>query len=524
MARRKRRRYPYQGFRSHEEYLDAAWRGRLADLRAFKQRFGHTRVPQGFAENRSLERWVRHQRELYRLRDIRQDREQALRRLGFEFVLPDAPVRVPWEQRYRELCAFKRRFGHTRVPAGWSESARLGHWVKTQRQFHRLGLLSLARTQRLQALGFEWRLRRNLPWAEMYERLREFRRTHGHCDVTERSSGPRLAHWVQRQRMREHRGRLAADRRRKLARLGFRWEFEVERRSFEERLAQLRQFRRRYGHVNVPRGWPQDPSLPVWIGNQRRSYREKTLSSARIARLEQLGLSFHVLATRWEAMFQKLARFRQRFGHARVPTRWRKDPRLALWVVKQRSLYREGKLPRARQERLATLGFFEGLDADPWDARYEALCAYHREHGHVRVGIRDDASLCLWIGNQRRLRRQGLLSRHKVQRLDSLGFDWDPHESAWRSNLAGLRAYRERHGDCNVPHSWTRDPALGFWVAQQRQRHREGRLAPERIRTLERLGFDWRPPAGPQRAARALAPPSRLGGARVRPTRRARRR
>ncbi len=502
MARRKHRRYPYQGLRTHEEYLDAVWRGRLADLRAFKARFRHIRVPRGFTEDPSLGRWVAHQRYLHRLGELRRHRERALRELGFEFVLPDAPVQVSWEERYRELRAFERRFGHTRVPAGWRKPPRLAFWVRTQRQYRRRGLLSRERMRALEALGFEWQLRRQLPWAQMYQRLRAFRREHHHCNVSESLGDARLAHWVERQRRLERLGRLPADRRRKLARLGFRWRFDRQRRSFEERLAQLQQFRRRHGHASVPQRWPADPSLPVWIQNRRRAYRKGTLSSAHIARLEQVGVRFRARATVWDEMLQKLARFRKRFGHARVPITWKDDRRLARWVVKQRSIFREGKLPEARHERLAALGFFEGLDADPWDARYEALRAYHREHGHTLVTERDDGSLRLWVGTQRRLRRQGRLSPRKLERLDALGFDWDPHDRAWMAHLAQLRAYRTRHGGCNVPHSWGHDPALGFWVAQQRQRYRQGRLEPERIRALERLGFDWSPRPGPQRDAR----------------------
>jgi hypothetical protein len=503
MAPRKRRRhrYPYQRFRTREEYWDAVWRGRLADLRAFRQRFGHTRVPRGFAEDPSLGRWVAHQRELHRLGDLLQDRERALRKLGFEFVLPDAPVFVPWEQRYRELRAFAARFGHTRVPARWPESMQLARWVHTQRDFHRQGLLSHARKRALEALGFEWRLRNTLPWPEMYERLRAFERRHHHCDVSEGLGDPQLAHWVTRQRVLARQGRLPVDRRRKLARLGFRWNFDMQRRPFEERLAQLREFRRRRGHVNVPQRWPEDPSLPIWIRNVRRAYRHGTLPPARVAQLERLGFRFRARAALWEAMFERLERFQKRFGHARVPSTWEEDRKLARWVVKQRVSHREGKMAEARETRLAALGFFDGLDVDPWDARCEALRAYFRANGHTRIAVREDATLCAWVATQRRLRRQGRLSKHRIELLDALRFDWDPHESAWRAWLEKLRTYRARNGDCNVPHNGTRDRELGFWVAQQRQRRRQGKLAPERIRALDRLGFDWSPATGPRPGA-----------------------
>jgi hypothetical protein len=96
----------------------------------------------------------------------------------------------------------------------------------------------------------------------------------------------------------------------------------------------------------------------VWIANRRRAYREGTLSLARIAQLERVGVRFQAREASWEMMVQRLGGFRERFGHARVPVTWTQDPRLARWVVKQRSIYREGRMPPARQRRLAALGFF----------------------------------------------------------------------------------------------------------------------------------------------------------------------
>jgi hypothetical protein len=142
MARRRRRRYPYQGIRSYEDYLDAAWRGRLADLRSFRRRFGHTRVTRWFAEDPGLGRWVAHQRELHRQGELRQDRAQELQKLGFEFVLPDVPIQVPWERRHSELRAFRRRFGHARVPGTWRQDRKLARWLVKQRSSGREGKLA----------------------------------------------------------------------------------------------------------------------------------------------------------------------------------------------------------------------------------------------------------------------------------------------------------------------------------------------------------------------------------------------
>ena len=44
-------------------------------------------------------------------------------------------------------------------------------------------------------------------------------------------------------------------------------------------------------------------------------------------------------------------------------------------------------------------------------------------------------------------------------------------EMAWEAQLAKLKAYQCRHGDCNVPRKWAEEPELGT------VRARPGRLS-----------------------------------------------
>ena len=39
----------------------------------------------------------------------------------------------------------------------------------------------------------------------------------------------------------------------------------------------------------------------------------------------------------------------------------------------------------------------------------------------------------------------------RKQRLDTIGFVWDPLESAWKEGFAALTAFKAREGHCRVP-------------------------------------------------------------------------
>jgi hypothetical protein len=70
--------------------------------------------------------------------------------------------------------------------------------------------------------------------------------------------------------------------------------------------------------------------------------------------------------------------------------------------------------------------------------------------------------------------------------------------ASWERQLASLRAYKRRHGDCNVPRSWPEDKRLGAWVHHQRRGKRlldrgeptRGMTA-ARVAKLDKVGFAW---------------------------------
>merc|ERR1739838_616068 len=71
--------------------LSIVWNERLSDLLEFKQQWGHCNVPQKYAKNPKLGRWVGYQRSQYRLLKsgresfISDERIAQLEKLGFQW-------------------------------------------------------------------------------------------------------------------------------------------------------------------------------------------------------------------------------------------------------------------------------------------------------------------------------------------------------------------------------------------------------------------------------------------------------
>jgi len=191
----------------------------------------------------------------------------------------------------------------------------------------------------------------------------------------------------------------------------------------------------------------------------------------------------------WEARFDRLAAFRKRHGHCRVPVHYSRDPKLGFWLSNQRQSEARGILWVDRRRRLLALGVVFDVWAAQWEEMYAALAAFQRQHGHALVPREWKAprGLGAWVNRQRLEYHRGLLAAERVRRLNKIGFDWNPSDPRWPEIYARLEAFRKTHGHCNVPSG----TALGQWVYKQREFRRLRKLDAEQIQRLDAIGFDW---------------------------------
>lgn len=61
----------------------------------------------------------------------------------------------------------------------------------------------------------------------------------------------------------------------------------------------------------------------------------------------------------------------------------------------------------------------------------------------------------------------------------------------WRAMLERLQAYKDAHGDADVPNRWAEDTKLAAWVSAQRQARKRGELIDLQVELLDQLGFSW---------------------------------
>ena len=237
-----------------------------------------------------------------------------------------------WNEQFLNLQAFLLLHGHCNVPASYvSVDSRLVLSMEAQRtEYYRKrsrlpSPLTAHQEAMLDAIGFPWqqveippvslklasmpaterkqcRQKKSIPakkktqivskrvlggestyhsvihdenWETSYQLLVEFQKEHGHCDVSQvEKKSSVLSRWVQRQRFgymvrkKGKRSSMTDSRIERLDEIGFIWDKRDQ--VWQQRMNELREFRAKHGHDNVPKNYPENQALSSWVIRQHR--------------------------------------------------------------------------------------------------------------------------------------------------------------------------------------------------------------------------------------------------------------
>lgn len=135
-----------------------SWEEYFEELVAFKEKNGHCVVPQA---NPTLGRWVDRQRQQGKAYPksgpMTAERHRALDDLGFVW---SGHTKRTWEDFFKELVGFKKKYRHCQVPLKSKDHGALSRWVLKQRrdwkEYPESGPLTEERYKALNDLGFIW--------------------------------------------------------------------------------------------------------------------------------------------------------------------------------------------------------------------------------------------------------------------------------------------------------------------------------------------------------------------------------
>jgi hypothetical protein len=187
-----------------------------------------------------------------------------------------------WDLHYGELINFKKQYGHCRVPfPKHGNFTSLSQWVSNQRIDAKAGRLREERRKKLDSIGFEYAIRKSprKTWDQNFEEYLSLKKQNKHyCNV-----------WAKNQRVAAKSGKLSPEHRKKLHAIEF--EFVLQKKtliSWDEFYEELKEFEKKFGHIDVPYGYDQYKLLALWVRNQRKVAKKGYLSAEKRKKLDAL--------------------------------------------------------------------------------------------------------------------------------------------------------------------------------------------------------------------------------------------
>lgn len=257
-------------------------------------------------------------------------------------------------------------------------------------------------------------------------------------------------------------------------------------------LSELEEFRKLYGHTNVPRTYAANEKLAQWVKLTRESWRLGRLHEVHIQKLAAAGFCFAPLDQAWLTQYENLVAYVKLHGDAKVPRDY-PDHSLAVWVMHQRAAKKKGKLTTDELRLLTDVAFIFEPQEHQWAENMAKLARFKMLHGHALVPRRypEDTKLADFSAEMRKRFKANTLSETQVDDLIAAGFVFDPIDAIWSSNLSEYAAWRARSGSVDLPPRRVAGKAttLYAWCRVQLQNLKDGKMPEARIIRLAGAGF-----------------------------------
>ncbi|KAL3785880.1 hypothetical protein HJC23_008768 [Cyclotella cryptica] len=138
--------------------------------------------------------------------------------------------------------------------------------------------------------------------------------------------------------------------------------------------------------------------------------------------------------------------------------------------------------PPSPDGTLCTIDLFSDFTyAEPrksWVQWFLEMTEFKKKHGHCDVANDFAGGLGKWVSYQCSRRHMKSLNMQRVKLLEAIGFIWNRHDDVWDGRFSELKAYKGKHGHCEVPRTLG---GLGKWVGTQRDRYEQKVLNNQRV-------------------------------------------
>jgi hypothetical protein len=275
----------------------------------------------------------------------------------------------------------------------------------------------------------------------------------------------------------------------------------------------LKAYKQKHGHCDVPIGYRDDNGYALGrrCNQERRASREPGYPKARRSELSALGFRFdvRVLDPTGEILLQRVAQFKAERGHCKIGRKYVCDDgftlgsRVSYYMRRAdksgRNVMRDELLRLGVQRQAPALKSDYYADPDQQKPVLDAVKAFKKEHGHVDIASRyidpNGLNLGTRLTDARVHHKAGRLSPVFREALEQLGVSLASRDLVMPLNdfVVLLKAYKQKHGDCDVPHAYRDENgyALGNRCYVERRKARKPDYPQERRSELSEMGFSF---------------------------------
>jgi superfamily II DNA or RNA helicase len=418
-------------------------------------------------------------------------------------------------------------------------------WESGFRTAYRQGELLEERFSLLIGIGFSFEEKNTEEnvWLGIFDELLKYYNEFGTFDIDDTPEFRRIRNWIRYQRTLYNKKQLKEERTQKLISAGYSFERQnktvsvetkekIAAKFWERKFEELQAFLLKNTSLHGIEVLEDKQGLWRWLKKVILDYKKGTLADDKVVRLREISFDFkyHPQRTRekkikpdfWEERFEEFKKFYELKGTFYIPLKDEGFRKIASWLRKQKSLYKQGLLSEERVNKFIALGFSliqnykpipkkfrKERDEETWILRFEQFKAYHENTGsfYILMSDKENAQLRVWVQSQIANYRREKLSQDKIEKLASVGFRFEQNQitkekpvkaavikkdtiDSWNRQYLALIEFKVINGDCYVPRNHS-NTSLAYWVSEQRTKYNRNQLSEDKIIKLNLLGFNW---------------------------------
>ena len=341
-------------------------------------------------------------------------------------------------------------------------------------------------------------------WDMYYASAKQYYQENGNLEIPARyitEEGYALGSWLNNQKaIRKGNivGNLTKDQIQKLDEIGMIWDSLDY--FWEQNFKLAKEYYLTNENLEIPTNYRSKDGkhLGNWILRQRQLYKSNSLTEDQIQKLDSIGMDWMDRVDRiWENGFIEAKNYSEEYGNLSVPKNYRSnsDFPLGIWIQRQRSLYKNNKIPDGRIKRLTDIGM--NWNPDNWEHRFDLVKQYYEEHGNINISQKEVIQgiwLGKWIVSQKKAMKEGKLSQEQIDMLKTLPMDEiGRKDNRWWSMYEEAKKYYKEFGNLNIPMNYltSNGKKLSDWIIRQRRNYKLGKMPSEHKEKLDEIGFIW---------------------------------